>query len=80
MHDERLLPDAGYGYIVALKSTPAARTESIFLMAGAASPQLVRPDALKWYITTGTPPSRPMRMASSIARSSPLSSERMWVM
>ena len=39
MHEDRLLPEAGYVYIVAFTSSPAARAESIFAMAGSASGQ-----------------------------------------
>ncbi len=48
MQAERLLPEAGYGYIVAFTSWPAARAESSLAMAGVARGQLRWPLALKW--------------------------------
>jgi hypothetical protein len=42
-----LLPLAGYGYIVAVTSCPAARALSSFATASAAFDQLQRPVALR---------------------------------
>src|SRR6187397_2912079 len=80
MHDANEFPPAGYRYMLACTSCPAARAESIFAMAMGILGQFRGPLAFRWKISTGTPPSRPIRMASSMASRNLSPSERMWVM
>ncbi|MND04166.1 hypothetical protein D3C83_243160 [compost metagenome] len=57
-----------------------ARAESIFAIASGIFGQFRGPLALRWKISTGTPPSRPIRIASSIASRNLSPSLRMCVM
>ena len=66
--------------MLAWMSCPAARAALILAIAGMVFDQLRWPPALRWKISTGTPASRPIRIASSIASSQVSASDRMWVM
>ena len=76
----KLVPPAVYGYMLACTSRPSERAASMRAMASSALYQFRRPPALRWKISTGTWPSRPMRIASSIASRNVSASERRCVM
>ena len=62
------VPPAVYGYIVADTFWPPAAASDSFSTASPIRPQLARAPTLRWKITTGSPPSRPMRDAPRRAR------------